>query len=50
MRVDEVFALIRFLAFKSGDMENKIQITDDNVKFCDDMLGKVSRSFSAVIR
>lgn len=31
-------------------MENKIEITDENVRFCDDMLGKVSRSFSAVIR
>lgn len=31
-------------------MENKIEITNENIQFCDDMLGKVSRSFSAVIR
>jgi hypothetical protein len=31
-------------------MENKIERVDENVIFCDDMLGKVSRSFSAVIR
>jgi farnesyl-diphosphate farnesyltransferase len=31
-------------------MESKLEISDDNVRFCDDILGKVSRSFSAVIR
>jgi hypothetical protein len=31
-------------------MKNQINRTTEDVKFCDDMLGKVSRSFSAVIR
>lgn len=31
MRLDEFFAMIGYLAFKTGDMENKIKITDDNV-------------------
>lgn len=31
-------------------MQNRIPYTDENIKFCDDMLGKVSRSFAAVIR
>lgn len=52
MRLDEVCALVKFMATggKSGGMENKIEITNENVRFCDEMLGKVSRSFSAVIR
>jgi len=31
-------------------MPNKVNRIDENVIFCDDMLGKVSRSFAAVIR
>jgi phytoene/squalene synthetase len=31
-------------------MPNKLKLSDDNVAFCDDILGKVSRSFAAVIR
>lgn len=31
-------------------MENRIDLDNENVKFCDEMLGKVSRSFAAVIR
>jgi hypothetical protein len=51
MHVDEVFAAVCYLLNKSGsDMKNRIVVTDENVKFCDDMLGKVSRSFAAVIR
>lgn len=48
----EVFALAKFVAKGqvADDMENRIPYTDEDVKFCDDMLGKVSRSFAAVIR
>lgn len=46
--IDEVFAAVWF---KFGaTMSNKIAVVDEDVKFCDDMLGKVSRSFAAVIR
>ena len=46
--VDEVFAA---LWYKFGvPMENKVDISDPDTKFCDDMLSKVSRSFAAVIR
>ncbi len=51
MRIDEVFAALCYLLNKEGSgMKNRIIITDEDVKFCDDMLGKVSRSFAAVIR
>lgn len=47
-RVDEVFAA---LWFKFGaSLPNKLTSSDDSMVFCDDMLGKVSRSFAAVIR
>lgn len=48
LRVDEVFAALWFKF--GGGMENKVKIIDENYKFCDDMLGKVSRSFASVIR
>ena len=49
--IDEVFAAVCFLLNKNGGgMKNQINRSTDDVKFCDDMLGKVSRSFSAVIR
>jgi farnesyl-diphosphate farnesyltransferase len=48
LRIDEIFAALWF-KFGAG-MENKVKITDENVRFCDDMLGKVSRSFASVIR
>ena len=49
--IDEVFAAVCFLLNKNGGgMKNQINRTTEDVKFCDDMLGKVSRSFSAVIR
>ena len=48
IRIDEVFAAFWF---KFGaTMSNKVEIINDDTKFCDDMLGKVSRSFAAVIR
>lgn len=48
LRIDEVFAA---LWFKYGaSMSNKVEIRDEDTKFCDDMLGKVSRSFASVIR
>ena len=31
-------------------MPNKVDLNDPDTKYCDDMLGKVSRSFAAVIR
>ena len=46
--IDEIFAA---LWFKYGAvMPNKVNTKDQDTKFCDDMLGKVSRSFAAVIR
>jgi farnesyl-diphosphate farnesyltransferase len=47
LRLDEVFSVIYF---KFTGMPNKVNIEDENIKFCDDMLGKVSRSFAMVIR
>lgn len=48
LRIDEIFAA---LWFKYGNvMSSKVDNSDENVKFCDDMLGKVSRSFASVIR
>jgi farnesyl-diphosphate farnesyltransferase len=50
-RLDEVWAGLKFLVFKNAEgMKNRIEITDENIRFCDDMLGKVSRSFTPVIR
>ena len=48
LRTDEVIAALYLMSGLS--MPNKIEVTDEDVKFCDDMLGKVSRSFAAVIR
>ena len=46
--IDEIFAAVWF---KYGvPMPNKIDRSDDNVAFCDDILVKVSRSFAAVIQ
>ena len=46
--LDEVFAAVWF---KYGAvMPNKVNCKDGDTKFCDDMLGKVSRSFASVIR
>jgi isopentenyl-diphosphate delta-isomerase type 1 len=47
-RLDEVFA---GLWFKYGAvMPNKVDVKDEDTRFCDEILGKVSRSFAAVIR
>eukprot|EP01038_Epipyxis_sp_PR26KG_P007260 gene7260-9897_t len=47
-RIDEVFAAFWY---KFGAvMDDKIDRVNENVIFCDDMLGKVSRSFASVIR
>ena len=47
MHLDEIFAAVWF---KFGaTMPNKVAHVDEDIKFCDDMLGKVSRSFAAVI-
>ena len=48
-----MFALLQFLVKSKlyGDgLNNEILNSNDDVKFCDEILGKVSRSFSAVIR
>ena len=46
--IDEIFAAVWF---KYGAvMPNKVDTRNIDTKFCDDMLGKVSRSFAAVIR
>jgi len=47
MHFDEILAAVWF---KLDGMPNKVDNTKEDVKFCDDMLGKVSRSFAAVIR
>ena len=49
LRIDEIFAA---LCLKTIDtIPNKVRNLDDtDTRFCDDMLGKVSRSFAAVIR
>ena len=41
--------LIKSKLYGDG-LNNEILKSNDDVKFCDDILGKVSRSFSAVIR
>eukprot|EP00596_Hydrurales_sp_CCMP1899_P005038 CAMPEP_0119051122 /NCGR_PEP_ID=MMETSP1177-20130426/72846_1 /TAXON_ID=2985 /ORGANISM="Ochromonas sp, Strain CCMP1899" /LENGTH=760 /DNA_ID=CAMNT_0007030225 /DNA_START=123 /DNA_END=2405 /DNA_ORIENTATION=+ len=47
-RLDEIFA---GLWFKYGAvMPNKVDVKDEDTRFCDEILGKVSRSFAAVIR
>ena len=46
--MDEVFAGL-WLVF-GAKMPNKVDIKDEDDKFCDEMLVKVSRSFAAVIR
>ncbi|CAM9097039.1 unnamed protein product [Hapterophycus canaliculatus] len=46
--IDEVFAAWRFKA--RGVFSNNLDRQDPDVAFCNDMLGKVSRSFAAVIR
>jgi farnesyl-diphosphate farnesyltransferase/isopentenyl-diphosphate delta-isomerase type 1 len=49
IRIDEVFSAL-WLVYGPTTMENKVEHTDDDVKYCDEMLGKVSRSFASVIR
>jgi len=44
----EVAAGLRFKF--ASPLENNMKSTDPDVQFCDEMLGKVSRSFAAVIR
>ena len=47
-RFNEVMAALQM---KFGNvLKSQIEISNENVAFCDDMLGKVSRSFAAVIR
>lgn len=49
MRPLEIVSALRLKC--TGLLENNVKgQTDEDVEFCDDMLGKVSRSFAAVIR
>jgi len=48
VRLDEIFAGLYVLY--GSPLSSKMNLIDEDVKFCDDMLGKVSRSFAAVIR
>jgi farnesyl-diphosphate farnesyltransferase len=45
---DEIFAAVWFKV--GAPMPNKVDRGDESVRFCDDMLVKVSRSFAAVIQ
>ena len=48
--LDEVFCALSLL-YGPSSMANRVSSTaDEDSKFCDNMLGKVSRSFAAVIR
>ncbi|KAL1528042.1 hypothetical protein AB1Y20_009410 [Prymnesium parvum] len=50
MRFSEVSAAL-YLKFIPGAMKNNLKTAgDDDLKFCDEKLGQVSRSFAAVIR
>ena len=42
MRLDEVAATLRVLTF-GANMSDKVDLVDDDTKFCNEMLGKVSR-------
>jgi farnesyl-diphosphate farnesyltransferase len=44
----EIVAALKVLY--GNALDNKLNVTDENVKFCDDILVKVSRSFAAVIK
>ena len=39
-----------YVKFVPGALKNNLVITNDDLKFCDEKLGQVSRSFAAVIR
>jgi farnesyl-diphosphate farnesyltransferase len=47
-RLDEVFAALYFKL--GGKMVSKVDESNPDVRFCNDMLGSVSRSFAEVIR
>lgn len=50
-RMDEIVGAVYFKLWGSKLMETTFDASsDENVQFCDNMLGKVSRSFAAVIR
>lgn len=48
LHLDEIFAALQ-LKF-GNELQNQLKISNSQLAFCDDMLGKVSRSFAAVIR
>ena len=48
--LDEILGAVYFKLRGSNLLQTTIDITNDDVKFCDDILGSVSRSFAAVIR
>ena len=48
--IDEVLAIAKYLVEERFKPTRDIGTEDENFRFCDSILGKVSRSFSAVIR
>lgn len=48
MHLSEIMALVRYKS--KGGLKSLVAITDEHVAFCNDAIGKVSRSFTAVIR
>lgn len=48
VRVDEIFSMVYYMV--ASDMKSSVNLSNDDVRFCDEILGKVSRSFAAVIR
>lgn len=49
-QIGEVVALVRYFIEEQFATTKDLTCEDDNFKYCDAILGKVSRSFSAVIR
>jgi farnesyl-diphosphate farnesyltransferase len=46
--IDEIFYALYYKL--SGGLTSRLAVNDEDTKFCDDILGSVSRSFAAVIR
>lgn len=48
--IDEIFSALYLKFFADLENDNKVSEDNESIKFCNDMLGKVSRSFASVIR
>jgi farnesyl-diphosphate farnesyltransferase len=48
LHLDEVLAALQLKY--GGELRDQLKRSDEDISFCDDILGKVSRSFAAVIR